>query len=129
MRKSSVRRKVRPDSADQRKIGQNLRHVRKRSGLTQAEVAEKLGTKQALVSDYELGKLRLHGRLLIAFAKLFRTSADEILGIKDAKPNGIVTDRRFIRRLQQIEALPKRKKQALLTTLDEFLRGASSTRP
>jgi hypothetical protein len=33
-------------------------------------------------------------------------------------------DRRFIRRLEKIEKLPKRAKQALLKTIDTYLVGA-----
>ena len=107
-------------------IGKYLRQIRTARALTQAELAEKLAMPQALVSDYELGKLRLHGSLIVAFAKALNVSADEILGLREIKQNGPLQDRRLVKRLQLIDALPKRKKQALLTTLDEFLKGAGT---
>jgi transcriptional regulator with XRE-family HTH domain len=111
---------------DAKTIGKRLSEIRKSRGFTQVEIAEALGMTQALVSDYERGKLRLHGGLVVAFAKALRVSTDDILGLKDPAGPGPFKDRRFLRRLQQIETLPKRKKQALLTTLDEFLKGAST---
>jgi DNA-binding XRE family transcriptional regulator len=55
---------------DEKVIGQRLRGFRKQRGLTQNEVAEKLGTQQALLSAYELGQARVHGVLVAAFADL-----------------------------------------------------------
>jgi transcriptional regulator with XRE-family HTH domain len=106
---------------DEQTIGRRLRDLRKRRGLTQIEVAEKLGIRQALVSEYELGETRVHGALVAAFAKVLQASADEILGIKELKENGLIKDRRFLRRLEQIDKLPRRKKDALITTIDAFL--------
>ena len=67
---------------DARTIGKRLAFLRKMRGATQVEIADQLGMTQALVSDYERGKLRLHGGLVVAFAKALRVSADEILGLK-----------------------------------------------
>ncbi len=90
--------------------------------MTQVELAEKVGIRQVLVSQYELGQVRIHAALLAAFAKALRISADEILGIKDSKENGLIKDRRFLRRLENIDRLPRRKKDALLTTIDALLK-------
>jgi hypothetical protein len=53
-------------------------------------------------------------------------SLDEILGdAGTASPrNGRVKNRGLRRRLERIETLSKRQKQALLVTLDNFLKGA-----
>jgi len=54
-------------------------------------------------------------------------SADEILGL-DAengsvkqKTKGAVAKRRLLRRIQQIDSLPKREQEARLRTIDAFL--------
>jgi transcriptional regulator with XRE-family HTH domain len=112
---------------DAKTIGNRLRAVRTSRGITQVEIAAKLGMTQALISDYERGKLRLHGGLIVAFAQVLRTSSDEILGIKSLKINGHLRDRRFLRRLDKIDRLGKRDKQALLRNIDNFLRGAGVT--
>jgi len=91
--------------------------------MTQVQLAAKLGMSQSLLSRYERGSLRLHGALVGDIARALQTSADELLGLKEVKANGLFPDRRFVRRLQMIEGLSKRKKEALLTTLDAFLRG------
>jgi len=109
---------------DEKTIARRLRDLRKRRGKSQAELAAALGIDQTLVSAYERGAVRLHGAIVAAFAKALRTSTDELLGLKDAPQRGIYSDRRFIRRLERIEKLPKRAKQALLKTIDTYLVGA-----
>jgi transcriptional regulator with XRE-family HTH domain len=108
---------------DEKTIGKRLRELRKARGLTQIEVAEKIGIQQALLSAYELGQVRIHGALVAAFASLFKVSADQILGLKEIKGNGAAHDRRFLRRLERIEKLPRRAKQTLLGTIDTYLAG------
>jgi len=108
---------------DARTIGKRLAFLRKMRGATQVEIADQLGMTQALVSDYERGKLRLHGGLVVAFAKALRVSADEILGLKDTNGIGPFKDRRFLKRLEKIDKLPRRDRQVLLATIDKFLAG------
>lgn len=105
-------------------IGARIRQLRHRRGMTQVELAEKLDMHQSLLSRYERGELRLHGALVTAFAKALRVKTDDILGAQEPKRDGFVSDRRFMRRLQQIDKLSKRQKEALLQTLDTFLKGA-----
>ncbi len=73
------------------------------------------------VSDCEHGNLRLHGELLIVLAKTLRVSTDEILGLDPMPQAKPVKDPRLQRRLEQIDRLPKRDREALLRTMDAFL--------
>jgi len=112
---------------DEKTIARRLKDLRKRRGKTQTELAAILGIDQTLVSAYERGAVRLHGAIVAAFAKALRTSTDQLLGLKEAKQDGVFSDRRFIRRLERIEKLPKRSKQALLKTIDTYLTGAEKS--
>jgi transcriptional regulator with XRE-family HTH domain len=109
---------------DDKTIGQRVRQLRKKRGLSQTEVAETLGVHQSLVSEYELGTVRIPAPVLAAFGQILKTSLDEIAGLKPSKDGDVFQDRRFVRRLQRIEQLPKRAKQALLKTIDTYLAGA-----
>jgi transcriptional regulator with XRE-family HTH domain len=106
-------------------IGRRLRELRNQQGLTQVEIAEKLGLNQSLVSQYERGEVRLHGTLLAALATVLKCSSDQILGLERIEENGLLRDRRFLRRIQKIDQLSKRRKQALLKSLDMLLKGAA----
>lgn len=104
------------------RIGERLARLRKERGLTQVEVAEKLGVAQPVVSDYERGELRLHGQLIVDLSRILGVSADELLGLEGtAKKPASVRSRRIRRRLEDLECLPRRDQQALLRTIDAFL--------
>ena len=102
-------------------IGERLARLRRDRGMTQVEVARELGVTQPVLSDYERGELRLHGQLIIDLTRILRVSADELLGLEKLKRNGSLKNRQLLRRLQQLDRLPKRDQQALLRTIDAFL--------
>ena len=102
-------------------IARRLVRLRKERGLTQVDLARKIGVSQPVVCDYEQGNLRLHGELLIVLAKILEVSVDQILGLAPLQPAGPIKDRRFQRRLEQIDRLPKSDREALLRTIDAFL--------
>jgi transcriptional regulator with XRE-family HTH domain len=107
---------------EQETIGQRLARLRRERGLTQVELADKLGVAQPVVSDYERGELRLHGQLIVKLTAILGVSAEEILGTEKHKGNGTpIKNRRLLRRVQEIERLPRRDQQALLRTIDRFL--------
>jgi len=108
-------------STQQETIGERLARFRKERGLTQTELARQLGVAQPVLSDYERGELRLHGQLIVELARILGVSADELLGLEKPRGNGAVKNRQILRRLQQLDRLPKRDQQALLRTIDAFL--------
>jgi transcriptional regulator with XRE-family HTH domain len=111
---------------DDKAFGMRLQEIRKRRGLSQVEVAQRLAIHQSLISQYERGYLRLHGALLVRLATVLQTTPDEILVLKQAKPEtDQAPDRRFVRRLQKIQKLSAHEKKILLSTIDAFLARAS----
>lgn len=109
---------------DAKTIGKRLRDIRNGQGMTQVQLAAKLGMPQALLSDYERGKLRVHGGLIVSFTKALKVSADEILGLKEMPSNGHLKDRALVRRVQKMEKLSKRERRILLGTIDTFLKAS-----
>lgn len=63
-------------------ITENLRAIRKAKGLSQADVAELLGTTQQQYSKYENGTHELPISRLIILCNYYQVSADWLLGIK-----------------------------------------------
>src|SRR5262245_31111584 len=92
-------------------IAQRLGRLRREKGITQAEMAERLGISQPIVSDYERGELRLHGELIVKLAEILDCSTDELLGRRERKATAGSSNRRMLRRMQQIELLPKRDRE------------------
>lgn len=105
--------------------GQRLARIRRERGFTQIELAEKTGIVQTLVSDYERGKLRLNADIILRFATALEVSTDALL--QPARPvESKKSSRKMLRRLEQIEALPRAQQTALLRTIDTFLEGAAA---
>ena len=63
-------------------INQNIKKARIRKGKTQEEIAEKLGTNQAMIWRYETGKTEMKAKTLKRYCEILECSADEILGLK-----------------------------------------------
>jgi len=58
-----------------------IRDLREDHDLTQQQVADVLGTSQTMYARYERGANELPIRHLIALCKLYKVSADYILGL------------------------------------------------
>lgn len=106
---------------DDKAFGQRLKEIRKRRGVSQVDLARRLGIHQSLISQYECGYLRLHGALLVRLAQALQTTPDEILAVKAPQGDDQALDRRFLRRLRQLDKLSPHQKKILLGTIDAFL--------
>lgn len=63
----------------------NLQNARERQGLTQKEVAERIGVAKSTYSLYESGNREPNVQTIKKIADLLDTSADELLGIDDSQ--------------------------------------------
>jgi transcriptional regulator with XRE-family HTH domain len=109
-------------SVDSESFGSRLARLRKERGFTQIELAEKSGFIQAVISDYERDKLRPYADVAARLAAILGVTTDELLGLAAATKGSNATKyRRFLRRLELIDQLPKRDQDALLRTIDAFL--------
>ena len=60
------------------RIGNLLSAARLKAGLSQSQLAEKLGIRQNMVSDYERGKRRLSSAMAKRMAKILKIKVDRI---------------------------------------------------
>jgi transcriptional regulator with XRE-family HTH domain len=120
------RLKLAPIDPGPESIGQRMARIRKERGYTQREVAERIGLIPALVSDYEKDKLRLNSDMILRFSQVLEVTTDELLQPQSGKKTVRKASRKVLRRLEQIEGLPQRKQDALLTTIDAFLNSSVS---
>jgi transcriptional regulator with XRE-family HTH domain len=71
-------------------IGKNLKYLRRKSGLKQADIRSKLGITRSTWSNYENGNTTPSINDLINFSRFFGISLDELilqdLGLKDPLP-------------------------------------------
>jgi len=116
-------------SVKQEPLGHRLARLRKARGLTQTDLAHHLEATQTVVSDYEIGRRRIHLQRTQQIAEILQVSVDELLGrlVPNTKEtNAGVLRLKLVRRLKQIKALPHARQKAVLQTLDFLLKGTGS---
>ena len=103
-------------------IGENIARIRKAKGLSQIELAEKIGFNKKLLSHYENGRLHISAEMAINLAKVLDVSTDELLDLKDLPIPNNQLGLRFTRRIRELNNLPEKKKKVVLQVLDDLIR-------
>jgi transcriptional regulator with XRE-family HTH domain len=116
---------LKPLKTSQEPIGKRIARLRKKLGMTQTELAEKVGISRKLVTDYETRRVRLYDEMVIRLAFALNVSTDEILGVKDSEHEKIDMSIRFMRRMKELNKLPENKIKHILKTLDDLIRANS----
>lgn len=123
-KKTNIKRRVKRKRASpdaNQAVGRRLARIRRDRGLSQRELADRLGVGQPVVSNYERGARGLSSELIIRIAGILEVSADELLGLKSSKTNGRELRQPFLRRLRKVDTLSQGEQRALLQTIDAFL--------
>jgi transcriptional regulator with XRE-family HTH domain len=117
------------EAAEESAFGKRLREIRKRRGLTQAELAERLGLQQSMIAQYERGYIRVHAAtLIVRLAAALQVTPNDLLGTQELQIDGALGNRALLRRLKQIDQLPVADQKALIRFLDALFARHQSTR-
>lgn len=106
---------------DDETLGKRIARLRKERGITQTELADKIGIIQSVVSAYERDKLRMYADTAIRFARVLRVTPNVLFGYDDREDNGAEPSLKIARRMRKIEELPPKRQRAVLRTIDAFL--------
>jgi len=118
-----ARKKPRPLSENRLiEIGENLQAIRKRRGLTQKELAERIGLTREAVAAYEAGRIHLIDTTILDIAENLRVSANQILGLEQKSSDTAIISRRWAKRIAVIESLPEPVKKHILRVLDDVIK-------
>ena len=115
-----------PHKAVNLALGKRLAHIRSLRGLSQQELAQRVNVVQVVISNYEVGKLRISAEVALRLAAALEVPIQELLQT-DTPPDVVQQrkpSRQVLQRMELIESLPRRKQDAILTTLDHFLKSA-----
>ena len=120
--------RVKPEAVTEssKKIAERVVKMRKERGITQVQLAETLGVTQPMISRLERGDYRFNDETIVVLAKLYKVSADEILGLKTIDEGCQTVSRRWMKRLVKIEQLPKRDQDGLIQTVDRYLKASDA---
>lgn len=73
-------------------FGQKLKELRKKAGLTQKQLADRIWTSKATISYYEQSDCNPSPEILIKLAKIFHVTTDYLLGLEEKKQYLDVSD-------------------------------------
>ena len=105
--------------------GKRIAQYRKERGYSQEALADAIGISRKQVADYETGRVHLNDEMIIRFAVTLNVSADEFLGLKTTRRQGIRQRFALPVDLRDLEKLPEDKKRAVLKVLDDLIRANS----
>lgn len=113
------------------KLKENLRFLRRKAGLTQADLAKKLHIQQYNISEYEIGRIEPNIQTLIKFADVFNVSIDFLVGRKSHEDDGteietnvndyisqMQIDKHLISINDAIKDLPEEKKKQIADSVN-----------
>ena len=102
-------------------FGERLAQIRQSRGLTQSDLAEKVGVSQRVIAYYEHAEAQPPGALLVDLAKTLQVSADHLLGLKLPKETKNPKRTRLMKRLQRLEKLPPTDLRFVLKMVDGLI--------
>ena len=105
-----------------KEIGARIATIRKGKGLTQADLAERIGISRLLISDYERGKVRIYADIIAKISTALGVSLDTLLAAKSVKNEDYIPNLKIAKRIKALEKLPEIKQKAILKTLDDLIR-------
>lgn len=93
-------------------FGNRLKQLRLEAGMTQQQLAQKLGVTKSVVSYYEQQERSPSPEILIHLSRIFRTSTDFLLGIDNRRTIDVseLSDDDIAVLTGMIEALKRKKK-------------------
>ena len=105
-------------------IGDRLTRFRRQRGLTQGQLAKRVGLTQRVMSYYERGTTRIPADMLLKIADVLHVSVYELLG--RATTSRPTVDKRLWKVVERIQALPPQELRPLLRVIDGYLKSARS---
>jgi transcriptional regulator with XRE-family HTH domain len=104
-------------------LGQRIRRLRKAKGLTQGELGEVLGASIRAVCSYERDECEPPAHLLLPLAEVLGVDIRQVMGAEVVPSElGPRLERRWVRKLREVQALPERQQRAIMQVLDMTLK-------
>ena|SRR2546428_679781 len=97
-------------------FGKRLLDARKKKGISQEELAEKLGTKGPVIGRYERDEMKPSIEAAANIADLLEVSLDWLVGHTDLE-----LDKAMIKRIQEVSKFSAKDKEHVFAMLDAFI--------
>jgi putative transcriptional regulator len=99
-------------------FGKRLKSIRQARGLTQEELAERLGIERRMVAHYENYAKFPSVDLIPKLAKALKVSVEELLGTKEFKDEDLAKNKNLMRRFCAVGNLPLRDQRTVFSLIN-----------
>lgn len=110
----------RPASSKRTPLGERIATARLQAGLSQKQLAEKLGASQRVVTYWEREAVGLRADQLAKLAEALGVSADYFLG-REVKKRGAGPTGKARLLFERVSQLPRFQQQRILATVEDML--------
>ncbi len=111
----------RPPKLKRSEFGERLVSIRQRAGLSQTQVAEKLGVSQQAYAGWERSTTALRPDDLAKLADVLGTTTDELLGKQGAPKRGTGPTGKARQIFERVSQLPRATQQRILANVEDAL--------
>ena len=101
-------------------FGKKLRERREAKKISQNELAKLIEAHHSAIGKYERDEVRPSIDVVVKIADVLNTTVGYLLG--ETNDTNVLQDPIMLKRLNDINQLPQRERDALLLTIDAFLR-------
>jgi transcriptional regulator with XRE-family HTH domain len=111
----------RPPKLKRSPFGERLVTIRQQFGLSQSQVAEKLGVSQQAYAGWERSTTALRPDDISKLAAAFEVSADELLGVttEPKRKGGPIGKARLV--FERVSQLPRDRQQHIVRVVEDLL--------
>ncbi|GAC1586172.1 MAG: hypothetical protein NVS3B8_00210 [Chitinophagaceae bacterium] len=104
-------------------MGERIQQLRKTAGLTQADLAKKIGISHTQMARYEIKNIYPPADVLKNLAELFGTTIDFlVMGDNETKAQASLKDAELINQFKKIAVLPEEEKTLVLKMITAYIR-------
>ena len=116
----------RPSKRQRPPFGERLRALREAAGLSQQQVADKLGMTQTAYAWWERNPVALRPDQLQKLSATLNVSVDELMGTAQNKRRGTGPVGKLRQVFDQANQLPRHQQAKVVEFLENFLRGMNN---
>lgn len=105
-----------------KKLSERIQDLRKQKGLTQAELAKKVGISLTQMARYETKGIQPPADTLTKLASIFGTTVDFMVnGATEEKAKASLKDSELLQQFKEVEQLNDKDKGIIKTLIEAFL--------
>jgi transcriptional regulator with XRE-family HTH domain len=111
----------RPAKGKRPSFGERLATGRLQAGLTQQQLADRLGTSQRVIAHWERKPVALRPEQLLALADALGVTADFLIGRAPTKKRGSGPVGKAKRLFEEISRLPRHQQEKIFAVLEPYV--------